>query len=147
MSDEKPKIIVDEDWKSQIQREREVDEANRKTNDSEVPQDDTGALPGGVTPEATFESLVATFVTQAMFALGVVHDPQAQEVMVNLDEAKFVIDNLGILCEKTEGNLTTEESTHLQQMLDELQRAYVARVQQFQQQAMQEGPIHPLNQG
>ena len=143
MSDEAPKIIVDEDWKSQVQKDRGVDEANQQ----DTPVDEDGRLPEGALPEASFESIVANLVTQAMFALGVVHDPQAEQVMVNLDEAKFVIDCIGILSEKTVGNLTAEESTHLQQMIDELQQAYVARIEQFDAQAMQEGGIHPRNQG
>jgi hypothetical protein len=139
MSDEEPKIIVDEDWKSQVERERELDAVN---------VDDAGA--GGdepPLPEGSFRWIVDNLGTQAMFALGVVHDPQIPEVVVNLDEAKVVIDSIAILHEKTAGQLDEEEGAHLQLMLSELQRAFDARVQQFQAQALEEGDIGPLHEG
>lgn len=139
MSDEEPKIIVDEDWKSQVERERELDAAN----------DDVAGEGGDEPPlpEASFRWIVDNLGTQAMFALGVVHDPQIAEVVVNLDEAKVVIDSIAILHEKTAGQLDEEEGAHLQLMLSELQRAFDARVQQFQAQAMEEGGIDPLHEG
>ncbi len=61
--------------------------------------------------------------------------------MVNLDQAKFTIDMLEVLREKTKGNLTPDEKAHLDEAISELQHLYVARVQQFQEQAMRDAGI------
>lgn len=50
--------------------------------------------------------------------------PVTREMSVDLPNAKYTIDLLGILEEKTAGNLTEEESTYLQAALRELRVAY-----------------------
>ena len=93
-----------------------------------------------------FTALLSSLATQCMFALGVI--PQqggGGQVMVNLDQAKFSIDILAMLREKTKGNLTEDEQTGLDGTLAELQRLFVARVRQFEAQAMRQAGIDPNN--
>ena len=60
MTDGDKKIIVDEDWKSQVEREK------AGTDDSDT---DTVPVNIGELPEATFEVLVSTLAAQAMAAM------------------------------------------------------------------------------
>lgn len=146
MSDEK-KLFIDEGWKAQVQREKELaaqDGASQETTVAPITADeptaDTGEeeMPG-------FETLVGTLATQAMFALGVIAAPGQEQVMVNLDEAIYLIEMLKILEEKTTGNLTDAESEALTNALAELEQICAQRLQQFQQQAMQRAGVTPEN--
>ncbi len=140
MADEEKKIIIDEGWKGQVEREKE--EARRKL-DEQAPQAEDGeaADQEGLPEEATFESLVGTLASQTMFALGLLAVPGQEQVMVDLDQAKFSIDLLAVLRDKTKGNLEPKEEGAITEALGELQRVYVARVQQFQEQAMKEAGV------
>lgn len=154
MADEERRIIIDEDWKARAQREKE--EARRLAEEQQkaaaVPQPaenevDT-AGEGDALPEEegpSFLALVSSLATQTMFALGVLVPRGSQQVYVNLDEARFTIDMLGMLREKTKGNLTPQESGQLTATIAELQEVYVARVQQAQEQAMRQAGVDPRN--
>lgn len=118
-SQEKPKIIVDEDWKSQAQAEKERLQAELERKQKEQPSD------GGALPEATFPVHVTTLATQALMFLGQVPNPLTGKPEVHLEQAKHFIDTLQMLQDKTKGNLTPEESRMLEDVLHELRLAYV----------------------
>jgi hypothetical protein len=65
--------------------------------------------------------------TQAMAALGLLHDPSQGEQPIEPQIAKHFIDLLGMLETKTKGNLSAEETSLLSQTLHELRMLYVAR--------------------
>jgi len=92
-------------------------------------------------PEASFMSLVGSLATQAMLALGVIAPQGQKQVYVDLGQAKYCIDTLQMLRDKTEGNLSEEEAGELTQALAELQQIYVARAQQIQEHEMREAGI------
>jgi hypothetical protein len=58
-------------------------------------------------------------------ALGAVEDPITKEMNKALPEASFLIDTIGMLREKTEGNLTSDEQSYLNALLHDLQMRYV----------------------
>ena len=132
MSEEpKRKIIIDEDWKSQVEAERE--ELKKKTeSDSGSDADSrTATEPGSggsnpPIPPASFPFLITSIATQAMIYLGQIPDPVNNESIVNLDVAKHHIDTLSILEEKTKGNLNEEEAGMLEATLHQLRMAFVA---------------------
>ena len=76
-------------------------------------------------PPANFEMLIASLVMQAQVALGMISIP-GQESGVNLPWAKHAIDLLGIVEEKTKGNLTLEESRLLGNSLTELRFRFLS---------------------
>lgn len=119
MSDEK-KIIIDEDWKSQVEAEKEA-LAKEIQESSAGPTEDMQQY-----PPASFELLVTTFVTEAMVALGQFPNPVTNEATPNRAHAKFAIDMLEVLLEKTKGNLTPNESAMLETLLHQLRMAFVA---------------------
>jgi len=131
-----PKIVVDEDWKAQAQEEkRRLAEQERATRaPSPVGGRMDQAAPGaaGATrelPPASFATLVSSVVTQILFALGAFPDPQTGRRYRNLALAKHHIDVLGILEEKTKGNLTPEEKQLLDGALYEVRMAFVQAAQ------------------
>ncbi|MBI4721823.1 MAG: DUF1844 domain-containing protein [Candidatus Stahlbacteria bacterium] len=79
----------------------------------------------GKIPEASFASLVLFFVTIASQHLGLVKNPLTDKVERNFELAKYTIDSIGILREKTKGNLTKEEEELLESMLSNLKLTYV----------------------
>jgi hypothetical protein len=81
-------------------------------------------------PEASFPTLVNSLVTQILLYLGDL-SPRGAEPQVNLDMAKFNVDLLGVLEDKTKGNLTSEEQKLLDNALYETRMRYVSVASQY----------------
>ena len=118
--DEK-KTIVDEDWKQQAQKEKEVLAAQEEAGEEKA-QDEKSQR--GPLPKGDFAALVSMLVTQAFFALGMLK-VEGQEKEPDLELAKYNIDMLETLQEKTKGNLTEEEEKVLENTLEQLRMSYV----------------------
>jgi DNA replication initiation complex subunit (GINS family) len=121
---EDKKIIIDEDWKVEAQKEKErlaaQEDAERK--EAEAQQRQHGPLPPG-----DFAALISMLTTQAFFALGLleVHGQEGEQRQPDLAMAQYNIDMLQTLQDKTKGNLTKEEQKVLSNMLNQLRMAYV----------------------
>jgi len=74
--------------------------------------------------EMTFERLVASLYMTAMLQLGLMA-PEGEQPRADILGARQTIDTLGILNEKTKGNLTAAEQTILQQSLFELRMTFL----------------------
>ena len=122
MAEEKKKIIVDEDWKAEAQREKEVLAAQEEAEKKEEQEEDR---PRGPLPEGNFAALVSMLTTQALFALGLLQVKGQEKRDPDLELAKYNIDMLENLQEKTNGNLTKEEETVLANTLNDLRMGYV----------------------
>ena len=119
MTEEEPKIQIDTDWKAEAQAEKE----RLAKKESEA---DPGERPRpGELPKADFRTLVGAVASQAFISLGALGDPKSGRVVVDLPGAKFAIDLLGVLAEKTKGNITEEEAKELTQVLAELRARFV----------------------
>lgn len=79
-------------------------------------------------PEVTFSNFVFSLTTQALIQLGEIQDPGSKETMKNLPLAKQTIDLIGMLREKTSGNLTKEEEAFVNTALYDLRMRYVKAV-------------------
>ena len=77
-----------------------------------------------------FSSFLLTLVTQALMYLGDLA-PRGMEPQINLDLAKFNIDLLGILEEKTRGNLDPEEQKLFDSALYEARTRFVNVASQY----------------
>lgn len=116
MTDEPKKIIVDDDWKAEAQREKE-----RLAKEAE----DAAAKSAGGAPDAGFHEILNLIVTQAIVGLGGMTAPSGERIPPNLDAAKYFIDLLDVLDKKTTGNLEEQEKKLLDQALYELRMQYV----------------------
>ena len=116
------KIIVDEDWKQQAQKEKEILAAQEEAEKEKTQKEDEAR---GPLPKGNFAALVSMLVTQALFALGTLEVRGQEKREPDLEMAKYNIDMLEALQEKTEGNLTEQEKKVLENTLNEIRMAYV----------------------
>ncbi len=149
---EEPKLIIDEDWKTQVQREKELlkqkkaQEAAGHADESSVKADDSSAQDAEELaeqaqasndvaeseedlqppPPASFEFLVSGMATQAVAAMGQLPGDDGKPLPVRLDYARHYIDLLGVIESKTAGNLTDSEQKFLQNTLHQLRMLFVA---------------------
>jgi hypothetical protein len=77
-------------------------------------------------PSASLSVLVQLLASQAMLAMGKMQVPGQPELKVDLDAAKHFVDLLGVLEEKTKGNLQDDEAAVLKSVAHELRMIYVA---------------------
>ena len=82
-------------------------------------------------PPASFEFLALSIRTQAELQLGLIHfGPENERPKPDLDLARHSIDLLGVLQEKTRGNLTLEEQRLLENSLTELRFRFVQALEE-----------------
>ena len=101
------------------------DEASTESHEQPQQDDDASAADEMPIPPASFDLLVMTHASQAMLAMGFMPDPTTGEMVKNLKLAGHHVDMLGILEEKTTGNLTEAEAAMLENSLHQLRMAFV----------------------
>lgn len=121
MSEEK-KLFIDESWKDQVEAEKAAYDKEAASKADE---------PHGL-PQANFEMLVSTFASEALIALGQVPNPINNEYTISWEHARYTIDMLEVMQEKTKGNLTPDEAGMLEGLLHQLRMAFVALQQEAQ---------------
>jgi len=112
---------IDESWKESVDHEKKVEP--HEHSGSESPQSES--LEGTSLPDINFLSYVTSLAFQTVIFLGEAPNPLTNKAEKNLPQAKFIIDTLVMLREKTKGNLTEEEDATLEAYLYELQMKYV----------------------
>lgn len=124
MSEPEKKIIVDEDWKSKVEAEREQSRAPQaESKSAEGPGDE--ADQGGPLPPPDLMFVFSTFYMQALVAMGLVRHPIKEKVDVDLPQARHAIDVLDVLEQKTKGNRTADENEAIETILHEVRMAFV----------------------
>ncbi|MCA9028723.1 MAG: DUF1844 domain-containing protein [Planctomycetaceae bacterium] len=132
-------IKSDEDWKSRVKAEDAKLDEELKSKSSTDETSGEGSEQGDVSdsqeeppaidppqfPPPEFATMVHMFSTQAMVALGLIPSPVDGKADQQLSLAKHFIDLLGVLEEKTQGNLADNEKSLLDNSLHELRMAYV----------------------
>jgi hypothetical protein len=76
-------------------------------------------------PEIDFGMFVMSLASSVLVHLGEIEHPDSRAREANLPLAKQTVDILGMLREKTRGNLTQEESQLLDNLLYDLRMKYV----------------------
>lgn len=113
MTEEQPKIIVDSDWKEQAAREKE------KLAAEAAPQQPQGL------PPADFVTHCASLATQAMIFVGAIANPMTGKADVDFEQARYVIDILTMLRDKTKGNLEQHEADTIESLVGELKMIWI----------------------
>jgi hypothetical protein len=90
----------------------------------------------GAQPSINFENLVQQFYVSAMIQMGA-GAQEGQRPRVDIMGARTTIDLLGVLAEKTRGNLTEAEDKTLQTVLFEVRMAFMELTNMISLQAMQ----------
>ena len=120
---------VDESWKEQVEKERRGP-AQSAPPPSQQRQPERGPARQKGAPAGTeFSVFLSSLSMQAMVALGEVAHPATGLAQEDLEQARYLIDVLGLLQEKTQGNLTPEEGELLEGALYELRMKYVSKTQ------------------
>lgn len=145
MADE-PKLIIDTDWKSQAQAEKDRLEQAAVAKKPKAAPGTPGSDGAPEDDKVRFEDVVALLASQSLSYLGYFPDPRTGQAVVSLEYAKLHIDMLGIIEEKTKGNLSEAEATALTRTVSELRMAFV-EVQSAVAKAVQEGRIKPRTTG
>lgn len=112
---DEPKIISDDDWKSQVQAEKEQLQSEIENKDESFAE----------MPPASFSILLSTLGSQAMVSLGQLPDPLTGKPVINRPVAKHFIDTIAVLEEKTKGNLSEDEAALLTNLLHQLRMVFV----------------------
>ena len=124
MAEEKKKdkkLIIDEDWKSEAQKEKDVLAEQEKQEKAEkADQKQRPPLPKG-----DFAALISMLTTQAFFALGAIQMEGHDQKEPDLEMAKYNIDMLETLEQKCKGNLSEQEQRVLTDTLSQVRMAYV----------------------
>lgn len=119
---DKPKIIIDSDWKKEAELEKE------KLAQKSAPKPAHGAKPDGHEdlPPPEFLQHCASLATHAMILLGAVPNPMTGKQEFDPMYARHLIDTIVMLREKTKGNLTAHESETLEHLIGELKLAWLS---------------------
>jgi hypothetical protein len=75
--------------------------------------------------EASFSLLVMSIASNAMMAMGLTPDPQSGKTDTDKNMARFNIDLLSMLKDKTKNNLNGEETQLLEHILQDLQVKFI----------------------
>jgi hypothetical protein len=119
---------VDEDWKRRAQAEKELDAM--KAGGAPAPAAGAPGAPGAA-PKADarthplFGGLIESLASQALMFMGAMRDPMTGQAHQDLQQAQAMIEMLGMLEEKTKGNLSKDEADMLKQVLDEVRMHFV----------------------
>ena len=152
MAEEQPSLHIDTDWKKQAQEEKRrlAEDEQKRAAEREAKTSAAAPIPGAAPttgsgrgrpappgargeramPQASFSTLVNSLLTQIFLYLGDL-TPRGAEPQVNLDMARFNVDLLGVLEEKTKGNLAADEQKLLDNALYEARTRFVSVASQY----------------
>lgn len=77
-------------------------------------------------PPATFDVLVQVMAAPCLVHLGMAPNPMTGKTDRDLEQAKWTIDLLHVLEEKTRGNTTAAEKAHLDQLLHQFRQVFAS---------------------
>jgi hypothetical protein len=123
--EEQEKGFVVRDKRFSATKEEKVESQIKEEGKTEgAPKEDISA-PEGPLAEIDFTNFVLSLSTSALIQLGEIQDPFTQKSGRNLPLAKQTIDLIGMLKEKTKGNLSPEEEKVIEYILYDLRMKYV----------------------
>jgi hypothetical protein len=111
---------------NEIKSDEATEEVIEETESSEI-------------PPVTFESFIFNLYNVALINFGF-RDPESGKIIRNLPMAKHTIDTIGMLEEKTKGNLTMTEGNLLENLLYELRMNYLRALKQAESEPKEQAP-------
>jgi hypothetical protein len=120
---EKSFVVRDKRFSAK-KEEKEESQMKEEEKVEETPGEDASPQEGPL-PEIDFTSFIFSLSTSVLIQLGEIQDPFTQKLVKNLSLAKQTIDLIGMLKEKTKGNLTPEEEKIIEYILYDLRMRYV----------------------
>ncbi|MBI4607231.1 MAG: DUF1844 domain-containing protein [Planctomycetes bacterium] len=105
---------ADESWKEKARREKE-----------KLAEMEAQAAMREQLPPASFLGIIEDIALRAMLSLGQMRDPATGEVYIDLEGARYTIDLLAVLEQKTRGNLEPNEERALKDLIQNLRLVFV----------------------
>jgi hypothetical protein len=121
------KRLFSEDGKLRDDVAEETAKAPEEKPGAAAAEEDAPGMGGPI----DFPSYILTYYTQGLVLLGEVPNPYTNKTEQNLDGVRHTVDILGMLKEKTKGNLASEEENLLESVLYELRMKYMSKVNQI----------------
>jgi len=115
MNDEQDKKQVDESGRAQVEEARRA--ASRESGGASASRPPL--------PEPSLKTFLSGLAGQVLINLGLFENPATGKREKDLEQAKYSIDLMEILKEKTRGNLTEEEEKLINTILYDLRMRYV----------------------
>ncbi len=125
----KSRLHIDSDWKTEAAQEKE-----RLAREEQKPANAGGAAAPEAPEAPSFAELLNMLAMQAAIALGGYQGPGGERIPADPAAAKHNIDLLGVLEQKTKGNLSDTEAEFLNKVLFELQMNYVEELESSKRQ-------------
>ena len=113
----------DEDQSIKEEKEKPLEEPAAETSESMTDQEEEKT--DYQLPEINFATFIFSLNHSVLVHLGVMEDPSTGKKVKNLPIAKQTIDILGMLQEKTRGNLDNDEENMLKNILYDLRMIYI----------------------
>jgi hypothetical protein len=114
VKDKRFSAMKEAEGESQVKEGERIEESIKEDKQQETPL-----------PEISFINLIFSLSTSVLIQLGEIQDSITQQLAKNLPLAKQTIDLIGMLEEKTRGNLTSDEGKILENVLYDLRMRYV----------------------
>ncbi|MCX5678236.1 MAG: DUF1844 domain-containing protein [Candidatus Omnitrophica bacterium] len=111
---EELKKKVDESWKEAVSKDRAAPSEEKASKTPEM-------------PEVTFGLFISGLLMEALIALGDLEHPVTKKKELNALHAKFIIETLTMLKDKTKNNLAKEEADSLEAVLYDLRMRFVQK--------------------
>jgi len=102
-----------------------------KSPGSGPPADEAAEIPPGAGGQIDFPSYILSYYTQGLVLLGEVPNPYTNKKEEDLEAARHTVDILGMLKDKTRGNLSAEEAQLLDSVLYEVRLKYMAKTRKI----------------
>jgi hypothetical protein len=122
--EQKKGFVVKDKRFSAKKEEKEESIIKEEGNVEETPREDSSAQEA-LLPEIDFTHFILSLSSSALIQLGEIQDPFTKKSAKNLPLAKQTIDLIGMLKEKTKGNLIPEEEKVIDYILYDLRMRYV----------------------
>ena len=113
----------DKDQPIKEEKEKPLDETAAEESESAAAQEQERT--DYQLPEINFATFIFSLNHSVLVHLGVMDDPSTGEKVKSIQLAKQTIDILGMLEEKTQGNLTEDEENMLKNILYDLRMIYI----------------------
>ncbi len=125
--------LFDEDGKPRQGPEGKDRKEENEAKEPGLSVDGTSAAeaPPGTGGQIDFPSYILSYYTQSLVLLGEVPNPYTNKKEEDLEAARHTVDILGMLRDKTKGNLTADEEQLLESILYEVRLKYMARKNQI----------------
>jgi hypothetical protein len=132
----------EEDQSFKVTDKRHFDEEGRLRSSVEEKRDEPAVAKGpgkadarqpgpeapGTGARIDFPSYILSYYTQSLVLLGEVPNPYTNQTEEDLEAARHTVDILGMLREKTKGNLAPGEEELLESVLYEVRMKYMAKI-------------------